>query len=473
MPRLEAREGSSQVTTRSVAAALRGQHLDVYELPAWQKAGLTLLNSFPSAMLRVVEMNYAVSGADYSIARTLRTADLIRESLAHYDGLDGPFDAVVIGAAGQGAAHLGVALGAVFRPLPLFLVLRGGGPTADDARACQRSGAALSEPILANNPDVCIVNHFDPIHDGWFTPYITHVRLKLTQLHADYAAFIRQRLKPGGAIVFIDCTAPWPQYRVGDRLTFQIGGWGGIDPQEYLNGSERIDRMKAAQGSPHRGGWRLDFPLEAQPESEWGAAPGLRESAQSFANREGYRFVPITVNQPEQLGELAFIANARLCEKEGREPNGVLVEMFTRTDPAAARLSRLLPCWLIWNTTESLAFLNRMIPRFPQNKPVLFTPLANFVVTPDLVSWDEWANAFKGLDWRALGWKPNRYPMDAPAMWRPTEELARYCEAHPDPMQATLTADDLIECLQTLQPPVLQFNTPDAHRTRRARICEG
>src|SRR3972149_7481362 len=108
MPRLEAREGSSQVTTRSVAAALRGQHLDVYELPAWQKAGLTLLNNFPSAMLRVVEMNYAVSGTDQSIAHTLRTADLIRESLAHYDGLDGPFDAVVIGAAGQGAAHLAV-----------------------------------------------------------------------------------------------------------------------------------------------------------------------------------------------------------------------------------------------------------------------------------------------------------------------------------------------------------------------------
>lgn len=58
-------------------------------------------------------------------------------------------------------------------------------------------------------------------------------------------------------------------------------------------------------------------------------------------------------------------------------------------------------------------------------------------------------------------------------VWRPTEELARYCEAYPDPMQATLTADVLIECLETLQPLVLQFNTPDAHRTRRARICEG
>ncbi|MBI3177731.1 MAG: hypothetical protein HYZ35_07055, partial [Chloroflexi bacterium] len=77
MHRLEAREGSSQVTTRSVAAALRLQHLDVYELPAWQKAGLALLNSFPAALIRVIELNYSVSGLDHTLAHTVRTADLV------------------------------------------------------------------------------------------------------------------------------------------------------------------------------------------------------------------------------------------------------------------------------------------------------------------------------------------------------------------------------------------------------------
>ncbi|MBI4315740.1 MAG: hypothetical protein HY679_07370 [Chloroflexi bacterium] len=480
MHRLEAREGSSQVTTRSVAAALRLQHLDVYELPAWQKAGLALLNSFPAALIRVTELNYSVSGLDHTLAHTVRTADLVRESLAHYEGLEGPFEAVVIGAAGQGAAHLAVALGAPFLPQPFVLGFRGGGSKADDARAAQRSGQALSELILANNPDVCIVNHFDPIHDGWFTPYITHARLKLIELHEEYAAFVRSRLKPGGALVFLDCTAPWPQFRIGPRLTFQIGGWGGIAPSEYLDGSPRIDAMKAAQGSPHRGGWRVDFPLEQQPESEWGTAPGLRESVRAFAEREGYRFVPVTAVEPEQLGELAFLAHARLYEKEGREPAGTLVEMFTRTDPAAARLAALLPCWIIWNTTESLAFLQRMLPRFPQNKPILFTPLANFVVTPDLVPWAQWAATFAGRQWQALGWNPDRWPSDAPAMWRPTEALARYCEAHPNPMRATLTIDELVDCTKQINIPSPDGASPTKppsgeveERSRRPRYCEG
>lgn len=439
MSPLEAREGSSQVTTRSVAAALRGEHLDVYGMTGWQRLALTLLGGLPQpAVRRVIELNQSASGAPRALAQTVRTADLARESLAHYAGLEGPFDAVLIGAAGQGTAHIAAAMGAPYLPQPFVLSFRGAG--SRDVRAYQRNGQALAEPILARNPDVVVVNHFDPVHDGWLIPYVNHVRLKLTSLPPEYTHFVRARLRPGGALMFIDCTAAWPQYRVGPRLTFQVGGWGGIEAREFIDGGEATGK-----------GWALDFPLEAQPESEWGTGPGLRESVREFAEREGYRFLPVTVSNPEQLAEIAFEAYRRLFEKEGRPPAGVLVEMFTRSDPAAARQARLLPCWLIWNATDSLAFLRRMLPRFPEGRPILFTPLANFSATPDMVPWEDWARAFDGRPWRTLGFRPGFFPSDVLGLWRPGEALAGYCARHPDPVTATLTPDELAECVEALE----------------------
>jgi hypothetical protein len=219
--------------------------------------------------------------------------------------------------------------------------------------------------------------------------------------------FIRSRLDPGGAVCYLDCGAKWLRSRVGERSVFQVGGWGGISAQEFLEGSERLSRYCREARLP-RCDWRLPgFPLEEGPESEWGCEPGLGEALQDFCLREGYRFIKISLPEPHDYSRLAFQAMARLLEEQGRTPGGVLVEMFSQFDVTAALQAGLLPLWLVFNTADSLAFLQEMVPLFPKDRPVFFSPLSTFTLTPDIVPWPAWEEALRGLDWRNIGARPS------------------------------------------------------------------
>src|SRR5512139_3572022 len=257
--KLESREGSSPVCVRSVAAALHGQWLDVYGLSRGQRLGLRAISTLgPRVVRAVVERNQRGVGLDPHLASAIDVEAAAQQHIDEYDGLDGPFDAILVGAPNGGVAHLANALGAPFLSQHFVFSFRGNGAT-DDVAAYQRHGASLAGPILARNPHVAVINHYDPVHDRWLISSLNHIRLKLLSLPEAYRRFISARLRPGGTLVFVDCTSTWRQYRIGPRHTFQVGGLGGLSDQSFL---ER---------------WPLDFPLEEQSESEWGALPELGE----------------------------------------------------------------------------------------------------------------------------------------------------------------------------------------------------
>ena len=131
-----------------------------------------------------------------------------------------------------------------------------------------------------------------------------------------------------------------------------------------------------------------------------------------FCKREGYRFFRIPLPYPNDFSRLAFSTARQLLEKEGRQPAGVLVEMFSQFDATAARQAGLLPLWLIFNTYDSLDYLKEMRPQFPAGKPVFFSPLATFSFTPDLVPWKDWETALAGIEWTNIGTRPSHYPAD-------------------------------------------------------------
>jgi len=159
---------------------------------------------------------------------------------------------------------------------------------------------------------------------------------------------------------YLDSGASWLRYRLGPRSIFQIGGWGGISPEEFLDGSERI-RVFARRAGLKTMDWKLkEYPLESGPESEWGSEPGLGESLEAFCRSEGFRFIRIRLPHPNDFPRLAFASAKLLLEKEGRSPAGVLVEMFSQFDTTAAWQAGLLPLWLVYNTLDSLDFLKEM-----------------------------------------------------------------------------------------------------------------
>jgi len=450
---LESPESSSPIVTRAVSAGLRSDFCNTYSFPAWQRLALDLLGRFPQGAARFVISRFETfTGLDPAVLKDFKINTLAEERLGDYAGVDGPFPAVTVGAAlGGASAHLALALGGPFLPQAFVITLRGGSPDGD-AQAYYRLSADLAIQIARRDPAVFTIQHYDPIHDEWMTRYVNHLRFKLLDLPRAYIDYLRRNLQPGGAVCYLDSQASWLRYRVGERSVFQVGGWGDISAREFLESSARIRSYCERVGLRHAD-WRLpDFPLEEGPESEWGCEAGLGEALESFCRSEGFRFVRITLPEPHDYSRLAFNAVARLLEIEGRQPAGALVEMFTQFDATAVRQGGLLPLWLIFNTLDSLAFLKSMRPQFPQDRPVFFSPLATFTQTPDLTPWQDWQNAFKGLDWRNIGTRSTHYPADSHALTHWAEPLRAWVSQHPKPIQTHLKAEQLLELARVLQP---------------------
>lgn len=442
---LESPESSSPVVTRAVAAGLQGKSCDAYTFAPWQRTALQVLGHFPQSLARFTISRFeSFSGLDPGDLVSLSIDDLAKERLNDYSQLPGPFPAVTVGAAlGGASAHLALALGGPFLPQAFVTTIKGGSYNGD-VLTYFRQSADLALEIARKDSKVLTIQHYDPIHDEWMTRFVNHFRLKLTGLPEVYIDFLKRKLAPGGAICYLDCAAQWLRYRVGERSVFQIGGWGDISPGEYLEGSERIKRYCRSTGLQHCD-WKLPgYPLEQGPESEWGSEPGLGEALQNFCRRAGYRFVRITLPNPHDYSRLAYAAILELLKAEGRAPAGVLIEMFSQFDAHAVMQSGLLPLWLIFNTLDSLAFLNEMRPHFPRQKPVFFSPLSTFTLTPDLVPWSAWEEALHGLDWHNIGARSSHYPADSLALTCWSEPLRSWVSEHQDPIQSCLQAEQLL-----------------------------
>jgi hypothetical protein len=441
----ESPESSSPIITRAVSAGLQGRYAETYLFPTWQKFTLSILGALPQGVARFTISRFeSVSGLSSDMLWNFNMDDLIATRLADYATLSGKYPVIVAGAALGGAtAYLSLALDGPFLPQTFVVSLKHGSMTGDVNEYLHRSlDNALR--IADENPNLMTIQHFDPIHDGWMTRFVNHLRFKLLELPQPYTEFIKSRLEPGGAIIYLDSEVSWLRYRVGPRSVFQVGGWGGISAEEYLEGSERI-RIYAQKAGLKFSNWKLtEYPLERGPESEWGSEPGLDIALKVFCEREGYRFVRIPLPQPNDFSRLAFAAALRLCEKEGRQPSGVLVEMFSQFDASASLQAGLLPLWLIYNTGDSLEFLREMRGQFPDGKPAFFSPLATFSLTPDLVPWVDWEDALGGIEWTNIGTRPSHYPADARALVKWVEPLREWVEKNRNPITMRLGVEEFL-----------------------------
>ena len=441
---LESPESASPIVSRAVAAGLKGLFHETYRLSLWQRFALHLLGFFPQSLSRnALSRAQAFTALDPSLLEGLSIESLAQARVNDYASLNDDFPTVIVGAAlGGAAANLALALKGPFLPQAFVMTLKGGSMDGNPTTYYHRS-ADLAHEIALRNPDVFTIQHFDPVHDGWVTRRANHLRLKLIGLPRAYVDFLHRRLQPGGVVCYMESEATWPRYRVGERSVFQVGGWGGLAPEEYLESSPRIQQFCKAEGLPICD-WRLTgFPLEVGPESEWGSEPGLGEALDVFCQEEGYQFVRIKLPGPFDYARLAFFAVSQLLREESRQPSGVLIEMFSQFDATAARQGGLLPLWLIFNTRDSLEFLQEMRAYFPEDKPVFFSAVVTFTLTPDMVPWNDWEETLQGLDWHNIGPRPSHYPADTRALLNWNKPLRQWVETHGRPIQGQLTAAQL------------------------------
>ena len=448
----ESPESSSPIITRAVAAGLQNQFCQNYSFPAWQKVLLLGLGVLPQAVGRFVISRFqSLSGLPPESMLGFSINDLIQTRIDDYAQVPGRFPTLTVGVGlGGPSTHLSLALGGPFLPQAFVLTMRGGSSDGKVQRYFQRS-AGIAQRIADHNPGLMTIQHYDPIHDGWLTRWVNHLRFKLLDLPEPYIEFIRQRLEPEGTIVYLEGGADWLRYRTGKRSVFQVGGWGDISAEEFLEGSQRIRTYARHAGLKHTD-WHLEgYPLERGPESEWGSEAGLGETLDKFCQQEGYRFVRIRLGHPHDFSRLAFKAMQKLLEKEDREPAGVLVETFSQFDATAALQAGLLPLWLIFNTRDSTRFLKQMSPSFPQNKPLFFSPLSTFSLTPDLATWHEWLDALNRQEFVNIGARSNHYPADTHALVTWYKPLREWVRDNLQPIRTRLRAEELIEIVRNLE----------------------
>lgn len=450
---MESRESSSPIVTRAVAAGLRGRYSDAYHFPWYQRGLLRLLGALPMSVAQwLIPRVQRTAALSLTEMESVSTDMLCQHRLEDYSGLDEVFPAVVMGVAmGGSAAHLCLSVGAPFLPQAFVLTGKGGSPDGSVKTYFERSHrVALS--ITGQNPELFSIQHFDPVHDGWLTRSVNHLRLKLIRMPKAYKEYVLKHLRPGGDVIFLDGQASWLRYRVGERNVFQVGGWGDISAEEFISGSERLDAYRKTVGMMGSQ-WELDgYPLERGPESEWGSESGLASDVERFCLENGFRFLRIAKENPNDFARLAFLAVAQQLKLEGRQPAGVVVEMFSQFDATAVFRGSLLPLWLIFNTRDSLRFLKSMRGQFPEGGSVFFSPLATFSQTPDMAAFDEWEEALRDLDWINIGTRKSHYPADARALLDWSLPLRRWVKDHETVIHRQLSGEELYQLACKMEP---------------------
>jgi hypothetical protein len=449
---------SSATIMRGVAAALR----DEWMVPQnWSRLLVSLTgpaNHLPEATRRwLIDRFVRNVGIHRKLASEV-TSDGLAQWAVNLYGMDGPAcDTIVLGAPSGGAGHLAALLGAPFLSEHFVTRYRYRGDP-DDAAAYLDFGTGLAKIVLENNPDLHVVNHYDPIHDRFLVAYVNYLRMKLLDLPAPYQRFIKRRLRPGGTILFADCRHSWRQYRISQRHHFQLGGLGGIADGSYVQGSAQLEEYLADRQHPRRSGrssavasWTVALPWLPQRESEWGSLQAFRRSVETFASEAGYRFLALNGTHPADFSRIAFYASHQALLDMGQEPSGVLVDCFTLTSPTGALRAGLLPLWLPFNCTDSLGFLGDMSADFPQGKPVLLAPVPSYSPSWDVAQADQWVAACgAGADVVWLGIDPAAYPVDLAGIFRFLPALQTWCARAGTRARPAFTIEDLERLIRRL-----------------------
>ena len=84
-----------------------------------------------------------------------------------------------------------------------------------------------------------------------------------------------------------------------------------------------------------------------------------------------------------------------------------------------------------------------MSSSFPKGKPVFFSPLATFSLTPDIAKWDTWNDALGNLDWINIGTRKSHYPADTAALVDWQKPLHEWCNNHENPIKTRMTGEML------------------------------
>ncbi len=411
-PRYIADFDSASAMLRALSACLHGEGFANLGMPAWLRPPVLATGVLPR---RVREAIYAWSGWAEAIPPG-RIGEVDAEEIARWVVGAYParrYPAVAIGSSSGALVHLCAALGIPWLPQTFLVPVRQTGVRADDPRRSMAEGAPLGRALLEANPDLQLHHMHDPNQDQLMVRHMTYFRIKRLRLGPTFERFLADNLAPGGLILLSECSRCWPATRVGDRHLFQFGAVGGLEPEEYFEGSVRVAGFLERYGSKRRS-WDPPEPDGEWPEAEWGFAAPLRTDVERIARERGYRIGRLTFDDPEHLSPLvAELYRARLRAR-GLPAGRLLVESFVLMAPLWALRAGAVPFWLTFNTEPSAACLERYLNHAEPYDEILMMLFAHGTQSIGLAAIDRWRSLLARARRRGafLGVDENSYPRD-------------------------------------------------------------
>ncbi|HWA67760.1 MAG TPA: hypothetical protein VG899_15470 [Mycobacteriales bacterium] len=346
--------------------------------------------------------------------------------------------AVAIGSSNGAIMHLCAAMGVPWLPQTFLVpVKRRGDP--DDCRSDASLAATTSQRLLEREPGLQIHQMHDPNQDRLMVARIAYFRMKLRALTEAYRRYLRDTLVPGGTILVVDCTTAWPVTRRGERHVYQQGAVGGLDPEEYVDGSERVSRFLSEQRASV-GTW--DFPGvdDHSPEAEWGFEQALADDLAALASAEGYRLVRIRFPDPQSPSGLVADIYRDWFAGMGERPSRLVAETFICVEPTWMLATRSVPLWLTFGTEPSLATLDTYLAAAdrPALAELLVTLFPHGVRSAGYAAAERWleVGTERGMVTELAGVAARRWPADFASLVNYSDSLRRF--GSPLPLPAPL-----------------------------------
>ena len=240
-----------------------------------------------------------------------------------------------------------------------------------------------------------------------------YFRLKFRQLPPAYKEFLVNSLAPGGTVLLVECGLKWPVTTISERYFFQHGALGGLEPEEYANGSPAVEHLLRSHGS-HRTKWDSPPSDREAPEAEWGFEPALRDEVVALARQRGWKVRRIVFDKPEQMSPLVADFYRWWYARRGLPANRLLVSSFVVMEPWWTLRTGAVPFWMVFNKLPSAEALRTYLQTRRTFDEIYLMLFSHGVESARLATIAEWKELLRqaGRYGEFLGVDPAAYPRD-------------------------------------------------------------
>jgi hypothetical protein len=416
------------------------------QLPAWTAP---IINQLPGW----VRDSLYTAGGWWGAIPDRRLNDVDEEAMAawavnQYDAAV-RYPAAMVGSSNGAAIHLCAALGIPWLPQTVLIAVRRD-IGADELKADAEWGRARAQGVVRRNPSLHVHQMHDPLQDRLMVRCMGYFRVKRSRMGQTYETFLT-KLPAGSTLFTIECRLPWPVAELGERHVFQVGGLGGLTPEEYLDHSPRVEQFLQQRGARQRS-WDPPAITATMPEAEWGFLPELGADVERFAKARGCRVRRIIFEQPEALSPFVADLYRWWYARRGLPTNRLLIECFGLLEPWWALRTGSVPFWMAFTAEPSADAVDAYLDRAAPFDEMFLMLMSNGAESIGLTPIARWRSILGRARQRGefLGIDPSKFPKDFGSFFRYSADLERLIPERYEPPDP-LTLDELDQFVATTE----------------------